>query len=88
MADILGLESQKQDEVSRILNEKTRPSVKAKVKPKGVSRELYALMGDGGIAPAVQTNTGNVFKDKRQRSMEGKWVWAPFRNPARGYDLL
>jgi hypothetical protein len=87
VADILGLESQKQDEVSKLLNEKTRTASKSKVKPKGVSRELYALMGEGGLAPSIQTNTGNVFKDKRQRSLQGKWVWAPFTNPARRFIL-
>jgi hypothetical protein len=85
VADILGFETQKQDEVSRLLNEKTRPTSKTKAKPKGLSREVYSLMGDGGIAPAVQTNTGTVFKDKRQRSLEGKWVWTPFQNPARRF---
>mmetsp|Transcript_22673 Transcript_22673/g.33138 ORF Transcript_22673/g.33138 Transcript_22673/m.33138 type:complete len:538 (+) Transcript_22673:120-1733(+) len=90
VADILGMNkhaSSSQDDAARILGEKPKSSSKIKSKPKGMSRELFALVGEDGIAPAVQTNQGPLFKDKRQNAMKGKWVWAPFRNSARSDNL-
>lgn len=82
------------DETARILSGKTTASVSASVakgkgrKPKGMSRELFSLMGQDGIAPSVQSNKSPLisgFKTKRVSAFQGKWLWAPFSNSARGY---
>jgi hypothetical protein len=89
VADILGLKrssSSAQDDAAKILGEKSKSiGSKSKSKPKGMSRELFALMGTDGIAPSIQTTQGNLYKDKRQHSFQGKWVWAPFSNSARRF---
>ncbi len=94
VADILGLSRPVQDEITKLLDDsitskqKTSSQInqnKGKNKPKGMSRELFALMGSDGIAPSIQTNNvqGSLFKDKRQSHMRGKWIWSTFKNSAR-----
>ena len=57
-------------------------------KPKGMSREVFDLMGPGGLIPAVESGkVGAGFKDKRSTATKGKWLWAPFKSSARGDDL-
>jgi hypothetical protein len=82
------------DETARILGGKTSTAATASAakgkgrKPKGMSRELFSLMGQDGIAPSVQSNKAPVvsgFKTKRVSAFQGKWLWAPFSNSARGY---
>lgn len=82
------------DEAVLILSGKTAAASAASAakskgrKPKGMSRELFSLMGQDGLAPAVQTNKAPVvsgFKTKRVSAFQGKWLWAPFSNSARGY---
>lgn len=83
VADILGNEKVQlsaSDEAARLFADKSKSKPKA-TKPKGMSRELFSLVGTESIAPAVQTDT-IVFKNRRQ-SAQGKWVWAKFTNSAR-----
>ena len=89
VVDILGISrpSGPEDSVKLLLdpdnNAHKKLNKKAINKPKGMSRELFALMGPDGITPSIQTNQGNLFKDKRQHAMKGKWIWSAFRNSAR-----
>lgn len=68
-----------------------------KHRPEGMSRELYALLGpnapslvmSGAAVPPDGMGAGGLqhaFQPKFQRSKAGvvrKWLWTPFRNPAR-----
>lgn len=90
VADILGMGKQASttnDEASRILGDKlkAKPIIVKKPKPKGMSRELVNLIGTESIAPVVVTNKsgGPLFKSKRFNTLQGKWIWAPFKNSAR-----
>jgi hypothetical protein len=89
VVDILGISrpSGQDDSMKMFLDTENNASKKSNKKtinkPKGMSRELFALMGPDGITPAIQTNQGNLFKDKRQHAMKGKWIWSSFRNSAR-----
>ena len=59
-----------------------------KKKPKGMSREVFNLMGADGLAPSIQTNVDvkvSGFKNKRQSNTQGKWVWAEYHSSARRY---
>lgn len=85
VADILGNEKVQlsaSDEAARLFADKSKTKTKTS-KPKGMSRELFSLVGAESIAPAVQTDT-IVFKNRRQTA-QGKWVWAKFTNSARTY---
>lgn len=97
VADILGIGSKTghgslAEEASRLLGDKYKSGSKSikKSKPKGMSRELFSLMGSDSITPAVVTNktSGPAFKTKRFTAMHGKWIWAPFRNPARSDNKI
>ncbi len=61
-------------------------------KPKGMSREVFDLMGPDGLVPAIESSTKGKssagFKDKRISSTKGKWVWAPFKNSARSDEQV
>jgi hypothetical protein len=89
VVDILGISRPSgPDETSKLLldndsNASKKVNKKSMNKPKGMSRELFALMGPDGITPSIQTNQGNLFKEKRQHAMRGKWIWSSFRNSAR-----
>ncbi len=51
---------------------------------------MFNLLGKNSIAPATvsyNSNAPNTFKNKRQNSFEGKWVWSPFTNSSRGDSL-
>jgi hypothetical protein len=95
VGDILGLSrpsATSQEEQIKLLlddssNKQTKSNSKNKTKPKGMSRELFALMGPDGaaLAPSIQTNQPNLFKDKRQHAMHGRWVWSSFRNSSRRF---
>lgn len=92
VTDILGISRPSgSDESFKALledgNNKQKLNKKNQTKPKGMSRELFALMGPDGLTPSIQTNQSNLFKDKRQHLMHGKWVWSKFRNSARNDDL-
>eukprot|EP00968_Pinguiococcus_pyrenoidosus_P023551 scaffold3870_cov246-Pinguiococcus_pyrenoidosus.AAC.5 len=56
------------------------------VKPAGMSREVFSLLGAGGLpslAPAGDAKGGH-FKRRRVTGQEGKWKWTTFKNSARG----
>ncbi len=86
VADILGFNKQPTSgSGSAILDEinaKTiAPNDKKKVaKPKGMSREVFSLLGKDGLTPSIQSNSmvaSNAFKTKWTNSLKGKWIWAP-----------
>ncbi|KAK0531395.1 swr complex subunit [Tilletia horrida] len=75
---------------------------RASSRPEGVTRELYALLGDNAPsialaataagAPGVGTDVdagGKKFRPKFQRRLKParKWDWVPFKNPARSDGL-
>jgi DNA methyltransferase 1-associated protein 1 len=66
------------------------PENKKKMKkPKGMSREVFDLMGPGGLVPAIESaKVGAGFKDKRVSVTKGKWLWAGFKNSARGDNCV
>jgi hypothetical protein len=89
VADMLGLSAKSSsanlasEEAMKIMGDKA-VKVKGAKKPKGMSREVYDLLGKDGITPAVQ---GNViapnFKNKRANALKGKWIWTSITNSAR-----
>jgi hypothetical protein len=96
-ADILGVQKARpsSDPLSLLTGDKDRDKDRDKEKekerdkkrkPKGMSREVFNLMGKDGIAPAIQTNAdvkSAGFKNKRQSSTQGKWVWTEYQSSAR-----
>eukprot|EP00605_Chrysophyceae_sp_TOSAG23-4_P000904 GSChrysophyteH1.ASY1.ANO1.995.1 assembled CDS len=66
------------------------PAKKKPKKPKGMSREVYDLMGPDGLVPAMETSqkVHSGFKDKRISATKGKWIWAPFKSSARSDGLV
>ena len=96
VANILGVQPQRAvstaaEEATKILAAKPVSGKITKLaKPKGMSREVYSLMGPDSIAPLVPANSKLMsgLKDKRTSKVHGKWVWAPFKNSARRYDCF
>jgi DNA methyltransferase 1-associated protein 1 len=88
IADMLGIANKApignvaSEEALKIMGEKTK-IVKGGKKPKGMSREVFDLLGKDGLVPAIQ---GNVvapnFKSKRVNALKGKWVWTPITSSA------
>ncbi len=88
VADILGLaKGNDNSEASRILADKPKQQQPHKTrKPKGMSREVFGLLGTDGLNSSMQTSAQTVstpaFKTKRLSALKGKWVWAPFNASA------
>lgn len=90
-ADILGVKGSgpvtvnSLDDVGRLTGANKSQVRDKRVKPKGMSRELFALMGKDGIAPAMQPakNMGKAFKSKWTSALKGKWVFSEYANSAR-----
>jgi hypothetical protein len=91
-ADILGIQKPKSNtnDPFSIMTGTDKSVVQSKSdkkkKPKGMSRELFNLMGKDGIAPSIQTNADTKqsgFKSKRQNTTQGKWVWTEYHSSAR-----
>lgn len=84
IADILGFQAKPvQDEASKIFADKPKLPKSGK-KPKGMSREVFDLVGNDSIAPAMQPNNVTPgFKTKRSTVLKGKWIWDIIRNSAR-----
>ncbi len=89
VADMLGIQSKKSvltvgEQAARIMadqkgNKNNQKNVK---KPKGMKREVFDLLGEDALTPAVQTNAAPTFKRKRQIT-SGKWLWSPIESSAR-----
>jgi len=91
VAEILGLGgNRKADglsvEASKILGIGDKKNVilpKTARKPKGMSREVFGLLGQDGISSSMQsqpvTQSSQIFKSKRTTSTHGKWSWSPVR---------
>lgn len=91
-ADILGIQKPKSNandpfSIMSGLDKAAAPAKPdKKKKPKGMSREVFNLMGKDGIAPSLQTNADPKnagFKNKRQSTTQGKWVWTEYHSSAR-----
>ena len=99
VADILGLGLKKApstalEEASRMLQNESNPVQKAtkeKIKkPKGMSRELFGILGKNSNVPQMQANPvmpSAAFKKRVSSNNKGKWVWSEFSNSARGDGL-
>ena len=74
VSEILGLSgAPKESELSRILGPAKPAKQSIPKKPKGVNREVFGLLGQESIVPALQTlPAGTSFKAKR--STKGGWV--------------
>ena len=88
VADILGLnpkENTASTSSDNLFNSnfskiKKTPSSSSIPKPKGMSREVYSLLGKDSLAPAVAgTNIPQGLKSKWVNSLKGKWVWAQIK---------
>jgi DNA methyltransferase 1-associated protein 1 len=90
IADILGLSSNNNhkdglsQEASKILGTsesmKSKNSSKLVKKPKGMSREVFSLLGQDNLTSSLQPQLtiqqSNTFKSKRSAISSGKWVWS------------
>ncbi|KAJ1436881.1 hypothetical protein B484DRAFT_428465, partial [Ochromonadaceae sp. CCMP2298] len=92
VADMLGLAkgpapATASEEAVKIMGDiKPKPTGKFK-KPKGMSREVFDLLGKDGLLSSIQGNlTAPNFKNKRANALKGKWVWAPIASTARTHN--
>ena len=82
VADILGLNEKSNssaDIAAKFFAEKPKAVGKGK-KPKGMSREVFDLIGrdKDALVPSMQSNatlSAGAFKSKRASALKGKWVW-------------
>jgi len=95
VAQILGVEQKaalsQGETAAAILAGSSAPAPARKMKkPKGMSREVFDLMGPDGLVPAIETSKtkSSGFKDKRISATKGKWIWAPFKSSARSDDQV
>lgn len=83
VADILGFAESKESaltaEANKILSigEKCKPLTGKVKKPKGMSREVFGLIGQDTIVSSLQpaVPVASVFKNKRNQ--RNRWAWAP-----------
>lgn len=89
VADMLGIAGKATtsvtDEALKIMGDKAKVTTgKPMKKPKGMSREVFDLLGKDGLLPSTQ---GNVvapnFKNKRANALKGKWIWTAITSSAR-----
>lgn len=74
------------EEALKIMGDKSK-SMKPTKKPKGMSREVFDLLGKDGLIPSIQGNVAVPnFKNKRVNAMKGKWVWTPITSSARQHN--
>ena len=97
-ADILGIKQSAPTSSAQVAVQlmadtaKPKPSSsKHMKKPKGMSREVFDLIGrdKDSLVPAMQSNAAvaaGAFKSKRVSALKGKWIWAPFTSSARPKD--
>lgn len=84
VADILGFGPKVAvDDASKLLAGDKPKVVSQKIKkPKGMSREVFGLLGPDSLISALPTTklptASAAFKTKRASALRGKWVWAPF----------
>lgn len=54
-------------------------------RPGGISRELYALIGNNAPSLALAQANKPKFKERiKRQGPQVKWHWTPFTNPSRG----
>lgn len=88
VADMLGIAGKAAlsvtDEAMKIMGDKAKGSGKPGKKPKGMSREVFDLLGKDGIMPSTQGNAVVPnFKNKRVNALKGKWIWTAVTSSAR-----
>lgn len=93
VADILGFGAKPPppataaDEANKFLltnKNKGEPKKTKEKKPKGMKREVFDLIGENGLVPAVQNNQiAPSFKSKRVIGFKGKWAYAQIESSAR-----
>ena len=90
VADMLGLSAKAgapsaSEEAAKIMGDKAKNlGSKTGKKPKGMSREVFDLLGKDGLVPSVQGNVAVPnFKNKRVNALKGKWVWTHITSSAR-----
>ena len=97
VADILGInpkENQSSSSSDNLLlgvsKMKKSTSSSSVMKPKGISREVYSLLGKDGLVPAITTSfQPAAFKSKWVNNLKGKWMWAPIKPfSARRFEIL
>ncbi len=80
IADILGFAGKQNDELFKVSKLSSKPAKK----PKGMSREVYDLIGAETLVPSMQPNEIlPTFKNKRATVLKGKWIWDVIKNSAR-----
>lgn len=83
VADILGFETKESTnltaEASKILTgvDKGKLTGKGAKKPKGMSREVFGLLGQESITSSLQPAIPAAHLFKSKRSQRNKWIWAP-----------
>lgn len=56
-------------------------------RPDGITRELYALIGDNAPSLALAQTVKPKFKERLKRAGPSvKWQWTPFTNPSRAVE--
>jgi DNA methyltransferase 1-associated protein 1 len=86
--DILGMEKKKTATVADELAKMTASKKVSKLvkKPTGMSREVYALVGQHGLPSMVPTRAiepGSAGFKKKRNTGPVHWAWTPFSNDAR-----
>ena len=85
IADILGLSSKQggassssiENFVGGVAGNKSGKKTGPAAKPKGMSREVFSLLGKDALVPAIQpSNPSAMFRSKRSNALKGKWVWS------------
>ena len=94
IAEILGMKavvSATDAEVAKNILLGPKAGVKKMKKPKGMSREVFDLIGHDSLNPAMQTNKVVIqtgFKEKRASALKGRWMWSSFTNTSRSDDQV
>lgn len=103
VADMLGIMVQKPnapvnaaEEAIKYLSESKTSKSEQKLsskgikKPKGMKREVFDLIGKGGMVPAMQSTSTSapIYKTKRIIASKGKWIYVPIESSARHNDQL
>ena len=98
VADILGINSKENQSSSSsdnlllgsVSKMKKSTSSSSVMKPKGISREVYSLLGKDGLVPAITSSfQPAAFKSKWVNNLKGKWMWAPIKPfSARRFEIL
>ncbi|KAG5174974.1 hypothetical protein JKP88DRAFT_271069, partial [Tribonema minus] len=83
VADLLGVErAEAPDPLALALGGKTKKGERKAAKPVGMSREVYALLGEQGLPPSMPTK-----KPSAKGGGGVRWEWVEFANSARADNV-